>query len=245
MTNLGETSHSNNRNNNTNDLVHIRLPNISSEIFQIILEYIYGGILPLNMNDTSDFLKVLVAADNLHLQDLVDYLQKYLVENKSEWIEQHFGFFSLTSREFSQKIRPYHKLLDQQLYEELLNSYLDPVKGNEEILGGYNPLKWESTNSYGKTEDSFIFSFKNRNIKDAILSNVIDATRALDYSTLCGPQFGPDLTVNSSSFFNINECANFNFSVIYCKRNYYEKRIRDNENDFSIEDYEVFKIIRR
>ncbi|POG81348.1 hypothetical protein GLOIN_2v1510010, partial [Rhizophagus irregularis DAOM 181602=DAOM 197198] len=28
---------SNNRNNNTNDLVHIRLPNISSEIFQIIL----------------------------------------------------------------------------------------------------------------------------------------------------------------------------------------------------------------
>ncbi|PKY20089.1 hypothetical protein RhiirB3_433306, partial [Rhizophagus irregularis] len=248
-------------------------------------------------------------------------------------------FFSLTSREFSQKIRPYHKLLDQQLYEELLNSYLDPgsvlndnilrprkfkikeikfddsqiidsqiidsniistvskwvdkmainddnykkpylpykfelllrgsrdgftpkkfhelcdnkdntvtfikVKGNEEILGGYNPLEWESINSYGKTEDSFIFSFKNRNIKDAILSNVIDATRALDYSTLCGPQFGPDLTVNSSSFFNINECANFNFCVSYCKRNYYEKRIRDNENDFSIEDYEVFKIIRR
>ncbi|POG62908.1 hypothetical protein GLOIN_2v1691501, partial [Rhizophagus irregularis DAOM 181602=DAOM 197198] len=28
---------SNNRNNNTNNLVHIRLPNMSSEIFQIIL----------------------------------------------------------------------------------------------------------------------------------------------------------------------------------------------------------------
>ena len=39
--------------------------------------------------DTSDFFKVLAAADKLHLQD---YLQKYLIENNSEWIEQHFEF---------------------------------------------------------------------------------------------------------------------------------------------------------
>ncbi|GBC11713.2 BTB/POZ protein [Rhizophagus irregularis DAOM 181602=DAOM 197198] len=66
---------SNNRSSNTNDLVHIRLPNISPEIFQIILRYIYGGILSLNEQDTSDILKILAAADELCLQELIDYLQ--------------------------------------------------------------------------------------------------------------------------------------------------------------------------
>src|SRR5947208_13230896 len=35
-------------------------------------------------------------------------------------------FFSLSSKEFSDKVRPYQKLLNRQLYEDLLNSYLDP-----------------------------------------------------------------------------------------------------------------------
>ena len=35
-------------------------------------------------------------------------------------------FFCLSSKEFSQKVRPYQKLLNQQLYDDLLNSYLDP-----------------------------------------------------------------------------------------------------------------------
>ncbi|GES74404.1 BTB/POZ protein [Rhizophagus clarus] len=30
------------------------------------------------------------AADELLLQEVVDYLQKYLIEHKSEWMEQHF-----------------------------------------------------------------------------------------------------------------------------------------------------------
>ena len=55
-----------------------------------IIRYIYGGILLLNEQDTSEFLKVLVAADVLCLQELIDYLQKYLIESKSEWMEEHF-----------------------------------------------------------------------------------------------------------------------------------------------------------
>ncbi|EXX78989.1 hypothetical protein RirG_009910 [Rhizophagus irregularis DAOM 197198w] len=427
---------SNNRNNNTNNLVHIRLPNMSSEIFQIILEYIYGGILSLNMRDASDFLNVLAAADNLNLQELVDYLQKYLIRNKPELIEQNFGFtqqissqsnnllelqefctnlmaqspekifnsfdftsltetslislikrddlqmneievwehvlkwglaqnpnlipdpsiwsdddfkmmkdilqhclpsirfFSLSSIEFSQKVRPYRKLLDKQLYEELLNSYLEPgsvsrynvlrprkiknneikiddsqiidskivdaniistvskwvnkvvindnnyeelylpykfelllrgsrdeftpkkfhelcdgkantvtfikVKENEEILGGYNPLKWETTGRWGKTNDSFIFSFKNKNINDAILSNVRYASYALDYSTSCGPKFGSDLNI-----FTISNNPSAAFDTTYCNKVRYERSIRDSIANFSIEDYEVFQIIRR
>ncbi len=51
----------------------------------------------MNGQDASDILKVLVAADRLILQELVDYLQTYLIENKSEWMEQHFGLIYRTS----------------------------------------------------------------------------------------------------------------------------------------------------
>src|SRR5581483_5718676 len=35
-------------------------------------------------------MEVLAAADQFHLQELVEYLQEYLLEDKSEWLEQHF-----------------------------------------------------------------------------------------------------------------------------------------------------------
>ncbi|UZO09112.1 uncharacterized protein OCT59_029349 [Rhizophagus irregularis] len=86
-----------NKKNNDNILTHIRLPKISPEIFQIILTYIYGGILSLNEQNVSENLKLLATADQLQLQELIDYLQKYLIENKSVWIKQHFELTHRTS----------------------------------------------------------------------------------------------------------------------------------------------------
>uniref|UniRef100_U9TLX7 BTB domain-containing protein n=1 Tax=Rhizophagus irregularis (strain DAOM 181602 / DAOM 197198 / MUCL 43194) TaxID=747089 RepID=U9TLX7_RHIID len=226
-----------NKKNKDNVLVHTKLPNIIPKTFQVILKYIYGGILSLNDQDTSDILKVLIAANELFLQELVDYLQNYLIKNKSEWMEQHFElthqtsfqsnnllelqqfctnlmvnspeklfksfdftslsenslvqlikrddlqmkeievwehvlkwglaknptiisdpvtwtdndfktmentiqhclpsirFFSLSSKEFLNKVRPYKKLLKHQIYEDLVNSYMDPDSNpNENIL---------------------------------------------------------------------------------------------------------------
>ncbi|RGB27271.1 hypothetical protein C1646_819872 [Rhizophagus diaphanus] len=235
-------------------------------------------------------------------------------------------FFSLSSKEFLQKVRPYKKILKGQLYEDLLNSHLDPdseptnnislprnikndeiidskivnnlniistisrridkignnnkfdhlrelylpykfqlllrgsrdgftpnkfhklcnglhntvtfikVKETEEILGGYNPIKWEPS-CLGKTKDSFIFSFKNNLIKDVIISNVVDTNFALSFYTTHGPYFGNDIIIFSS-----NGGTNYNFSC--CRKNYYEKKIRDSEDQFSIEDYEVFQITK-
>ncbi|GES93505.1 hypothetical protein GLOIN_2v1881255 [Rhizophagus clarus] len=460
-----------NKKNNDNSLVHIKLSKISSEIFQIILEYIYGGIISLNDQDILDIINILIAADVLHLQELVDHLQTYLIENKPEQIEQHFefiqqissqsinllelqefcislmakfpdkilksfnftslsetslislikrddlqmkevevwdrvlkwglaqnptlisdpgtwsdndfvimrnilqqclpliNFFNLSSKEFSQKVRPYRKLLSDQLYEDLLNFYLDPeivstleilrprktalfsngtliidsrivdsssrdgftpkkfhelcddkpntvtfikIKGTKEILGGYNPIIWKSfvdksrltlnspddfggyhtrksfsvksrsknssgnfggyrksfngwnqlmlsnpynlmssvnknssdnrnsSDNWGKTEDSFIFSFKDNNIKDAIISNVKNTNRALKYDPCRGPQFGVDIVCVTSDLSTSKD-----YNHIYCKKSYYEKAIRNTADKFSMEDYEVFQIIKR
>ncbi|GBC04828.1 hypothetical protein RclHR1_00590014 [Rhizophagus clarus] len=415
--------------NKDNVLVHIKLSNILPEIFQVILKYIYGGILSLIEQDASDIIKVLAAADKLCLQELIDYLQQYLIENKSEWMEQHFEltyqtsfqsnnllrlqqfctdlmanspekifksfdftslsensliqliksddlqmkeievwdyvlkwglaknqtlisdpetwtdndfksmentlqhclpsirFFSLSSKEFLNKVRPYKKLLNHQLYEDLVKSYMDPdsepnknislprsikfdgiidsqivnlnivsaisrwidkvdinskfvhfrelylpykfqlllrgsrdgftpkkfhelcdnkestvtfikIKGTEEIIGGYNPTIWLSSGSWGKTKGSFIFSFKNKNdFKDAIISNVIDTNCALDCSPSCGPKFGSDIIVCSS-------VASMNYNYNLSRKYYYEKNVRDTEDKFSIDNFEVFQIIR-
>ncbi|EXX62199.1 uncharacterized protein OCT59_029212 [Rhizophagus irregularis] len=426
-------SNKKNKKNNDGTLVHIKFPNISPEIFQIILKYIYGGIITLNEKEPLEILRVLVAADQLYLQEIVDYLQEYLINNDYEWMEQHFGlvyqtsfqsnsllelqnfctncmakspqkifesfdftslsektlislikrddlqmkeieiweqvlkwslvknptllpdpttwsdddfkmmentlqhclplirFFSLSSEDFFHKVRPYKKLLRNQLYEELLKSYLDSnsvpndnislpryrningiidskivniniaslisrwidkidieskfaytrelylpykfklllrgsrdgftpekfhetcdnilstvtfikIKETEEIIGGYNPLKWDTSDEdkWGETKDSFIFSFKNEdNFKESILSRVIDASHALFYHNRFGPTFGDD----DIDIFVCEDDKEYDHCS--CTQLSYEKRIRDTDDNFSIEDYEVFQIITK
>jgi hypothetical protein len=388
--------------------------------------------------ETSDILKILVAADELLLQELISYLQNYLIVNKSEWMEQHFElihrtsfqsnnlselqqyclniiadlpeklfnsidftsipekllvslikrdnlqmreveiwerilqwglaqnptfiadsdtwtdddfkimentlknciplirFYSLSSKDFLHKVSPYKKLLNRQLYKDLLNSYMDPghessydnislprniktanviidskivnlnivsiisrwidkldnnskftylrelylpyefklllrgsrdgftpkkfhklcdnknntvtfikIKGTEEIVGGYNPLMWNSNDAVDwiQTQYSFIFSFKSRsNFKSAILSNVVNIDKAICYNSHRGPFFG-DLRI--SSYSGPYSSPGSDFNVIYCSKKYYEKSIRDIDGKFSIEDYEVFQIIKK
>ncbi|GBC11516.2 BTB/POZ protein [Rhizophagus irregularis DAOM 181602=DAOM 197198] len=159
-----------NRNKPENILAHIELSNISPEVFQIILKYIYGGILSLNDQDTSEIFNTLLAASELLFQEIVDYLQKYFIESKSEWMEQHF------------------ELID--------------------------------------------------NIKDSIISNIENTEYAFYNGSYVGPYFGKDLIIYSSS-------SDFeDYSHRYCRKNYYEKIIRDTEDLFSIEDYEVFQITK-
>ncbi|EXX64781.1 hypothetical protein GLOIN_2v1779084 [Rhizophagus irregularis DAOM 181602=DAOM 197198] len=416
------------RNNNNDIIAHIKLPNVSPEIFQIILK----GTILLNEQEPSEILKVLIAADELLLQELVDYLQGYLIKKKSGWMEQYFEliyqtgfqsnsllalqqyctnfmakfpekifksldftslseksllslikrddlqmkeieiwehvlkwgleknptlfpdpttwsdndfeimentlqhylplirFFSLSSDEFIQKVHPYKKLLNHQLYEELLNSYLNSssepndnillpryrnidviidsrivnlnivslisrwidkkdteskyayarelylpyifklllrgsqdgftpkkfhelcddklctvtfikIKGTEEIIGGYNPSIWKSSDEYGKTKDSFIFSFKNKdNFKDPILSYIKDTNRALYYHKRFGPTFDSDLLLCVGEKDGLKE-----YNVFGCKQRSYEKNIRDEEGIFTIEDYEIFQMIKK
>ncbi|RHZ70831.1 hypothetical protein Glove_266g36 [Diversispora epigaea] len=55
------------------------------------------------------------------------------------------------------------------------------VKGTDGIIGGYNPLTWDK-NTDGKlmeTKDSFIFSLKNGDIPNSILSRVINPQYAI------------------------------------------------------------------
>jgi hypothetical protein len=245
-------------------------------------------------------------------------------------------FFSLSSDELVQNIRPYKKLLNKQLYEELINSYLDSnskpndnillprhrnidgiidskivnlniialisrwidkidykskfsytrelylpykfelllrgsrdgftpkkfhelcddkpctlalikVKGTDEIIGGYNPTVWKPSVGYGKTKDSFIFSFKSKdNFKDSILSYVKDYNKALYYSSNYGPTFNYDIDIYVECEDDEDEVDDKkNYDVIQCIQQSYEKKIRDTRDIFLIDDYKVFQILER
>ncbi|PKK66717.1 BTB-domain-containing protein [Rhizophagus irregularis] len=402
---------STNKKNNDGTLVHIKLPNILPEIFQIILRYIYSGRISLEEYDTSDIIKILIAGSELGLQELITYIQSFLIKTKANWMEQNFNliyqtcfendsflelqnfctnltseepdkifkslnfasipekllitiiqsdnlqmeeiqvwnhvlkwglaqnpelssdpanfskedfntlknslhncipfirFYNLTSDEFSKEILPYKKVLPKELYKDLLKYFLDSnnqsikqskprmakknnidsriittqhaeliskwidrlkitdeietaykfqllfrgsrdgftakkfheicdyqsntitivkVKDSTEILGGYNPIEWNSDCCYRATKDSFIFSFRNRDdIESYILSRVKDEQRAIFNSSGFGPSFDYGLIL-------INDSG-------LCGKNYYENQIRETEDGFYVEEYEHMK----
>ncbi|POG73446.1 BTB/POZ protein, partial [Rhizophagus irregularis DAOM 181602=DAOM 197198] len=90
---------SSSKKNDDETLVQIRLPNILPEIFQIILRYIYGGKISLEDYDTLDIVKILIAASELNLHELITYLQSFLIKNKVNWMGQNFNLVYQTSFE--------------------------------------------------------------------------------------------------------------------------------------------------
>uniref|UniRef100_U9UMU9 Kelch-like protein 17 n=1 Tax=Rhizophagus irregularis (strain DAOM 181602 / DAOM 197198 / MUCL 43194) TaxID=747089 RepID=U9UMU9_RHIID len=115
------------------------------------------------------------------------------------------------------------------------------VKDSNEILGGYNPTEWKSDYNYGITKDSFIFSFKDDdNIDDYILSRVKDEGHAIYNDDIYGPSFGyEDLIIFGWYYCETSFKKN---DLSYCRKKSYEKQIRETEDKFSIEEYEVFQI---
>ncbi|CAB4412186.1 unnamed protein product [Rhizophagus irregularis] len=92
------------------------------------------------------------------------------------------------------------------------------IKGTEEIIGGYNPVIWESSVIWGETKDSFIFSFKNKNnFKDAILSYIKISGHAIANHPEVGPKFGHDIIIGAQMHLQIMMSLNVR-SIIMKKR---------------------------
>ncbi|EXX52176.1 uncharacterized protein OCT59_000903 [Rhizophagus irregularis] len=405
-----------NKNKNDGILTHIKLPNILPETFQMILRYIYGGRLSLEEYDTSHIIKILIAASELSLQELITHLQSFLIENKKNWMEQNFNliyktsfendflklqnfctelisyepekifnsidfisltekslisiiqndnfqmnviqvwehvlkwgiaknpglpsdpsnyskdefitlrgtlqqlipfikFFNLNHKEFLNKVYPYKKILPKDLRENLIKNFIDQpnnkleskiitkeinpksidsriitnqhaeliskwidkleitdnmknsyefklilrgsrdgflsskfheicdnqshtisiikVKDSNEILGGYNPIKWKSDGSFGTTKDSFIFSFKNKeSIENYILSRV--KNDEYKYATSNRINHGP-------SFYN--DLFLYDPYCGFATPSGYEKPI-NKVGFFYVEEYEIFQIMK-
>jgi hypothetical protein len=65
----------------------------------LFLRYIYCGKLSLKECDTLDIIKILIAASELSLHELIPHLQFFLIENKVDWMIQNFSLIYQTSFE--------------------------------------------------------------------------------------------------------------------------------------------------
>ncbi|CAG8502161.1 15138_t:CDS:2 [Racocetra fulgida] len=109
------------------------------------------------------------------------------------------------------------------------------VEKTGEILGGYNPLKWERIigRKYKETDASFIFSLKINEQSSSKLSRV----KNKDVAICCMEDFRPSFGYLDLYMSNKNE------KVWGCSKANYEKEIKIG-GEFLIEDYEVFQYSR-
>ncbi|CAJ0889933.1 13791_t:CDS:2 [Entrophospora sp. SA101] len=188
-------------------------PNISPEIFEIILRTI------------TEILEILSAGDELLLNDLLDYIQDYLVDTKADWLPNYIleiyrktldhqscskpiygintprGNSTLIGHKEMLRIAsssasnipattnemPYKfKLLvrgtrdgfDSKTFHQKCDNQgptfvIMKISSTNEVIGGYNPIKWQTGSGHLETRDSFLFTFGNRDrIEDAKVSRV-------------------------------------------------------------------------
>ncbi|GBC18020.2 BTB/POZ protein [Rhizophagus irregularis DAOM 181602=DAOM 197198] len=196
-------------------------------VFQIILRYIYGGRLSLKEYDTLDIIKILVAANELKL-----------ISKEPEKIFNSIDFNSISEKCLITLIKQDDIQLDDiQIWEHVLKW----VKDSDEILGGYNPTIWDSFFGYYSAtediEDCFIFSFKSNDSTD-IANNILSRVTVKKYAIYNDSNFGPSfngLILFGSNYYDESYCRNSS-----C----YEKPIRETEEEFSVEEYEVFQIMK-
>ncbi|GBB83320.1 hypothetical protein RclHR1_10050003 [Rhizophagus clarus] len=73
-----------------NNIFNFVKPNISPSVFEIIIKYMYTGILDFREKTDTDILGLLVASDELLTQELITFVQNYLIENHAEWLRNNF-----------------------------------------------------------------------------------------------------------------------------------------------------------
>src|SRR5581483_2473517 len=94
------------------------------------------------------------------------------------------------------------------------------IQNSEKIVGGYNPLFWDLSNNWKSTNDSFIFSFTDRN---NLQSANVGYCKNNQLAVLCNSSYGP--IFGQADF----RCEN-NGTIWYSYPNYSYPKVDDIQN---------------
>ncbi|CAG8714628.1 15496_t:CDS:2 [Acaulospora morrowiae] len=117
------------------------------------------------------------------------------------------------------------------------------VKGSSEIIGGYNPYSWRHDRcvDFWRPESrTFIFSFPDGEPSEKAIFSKINPEhqeRAMYIRKDGGPEFG-DMDLYMSDQFNLN-------TGVRCRQRHYLEKIRESEESFAVDEYEMFQVKRR
>jgi hypothetical protein len=139
-------------------------PNIKPNIFRIILKYIYTGTINLeSVIVENNLIELLIAADEISLDELIDYIQNHIITLDQEWfkrneiklyntLSRYQGVFNILYEHFEELIsdNPDKFLNNFNLFSELENdALLSLIKSDnfkmDEIEIWNNLIKWAIT----------------------------------------------------------------------------------------------------
>ncbi|CAI2162777.1 13432_t:CDS:2 [Funneliformis geosporum] len=142
-------------------------PSISPLVFEIILKYIYTGLLTVD-NNTS-LVDIIIAADDFGLPKLFQQLETHLLHSASAWnfpkdlltIRQHDRFPNLS--EFALKsVSKFKNLIPDKFDDDIINYFLNPTPNHS-----FDALPLRTS--------AYVFNSKILNPRDAVvIANWID-----------------------------------------------------------------------
>ncbi|CAB4385508.1 unnamed protein product [Rhizophagus irregularis] len=143
----------------------LRKQNISPHLFDIILRFLYCGNIELKNLQGPDVLNLLIAVDELNIHSLITYIQEYLIEHQTEFLDQNPTGATI---------------------------WIAKIKDSTKLIGGYNPLDWNG-DGWKNTSDSFLFSFADwKNISnDTTKLSYINSGK--HYAIYCNNNYGPQM----------------------------------------------------
>jgi hypothetical protein len=117
------------------------------------------------------------------------------------------------------------------------------ASNSDQILGGYNPLSWDSTNNWCSTSDSFIFSFSSStNFETAIVGHI---NAHCEYAIYCFHNYGPAFGGGHDLYLDNDNSWRSNNPYSYPELDMPKGNKMGSYNTFSAEDYEVFQVIKK
>ncbi|RHZ72292.1 hypothetical protein Glove_243g50 [Diversispora epigaea] len=134
-------------NDDNNNIKTITKPNISAQIFEIILKYIYGGIIDTENIDTKTMFELMVATNEFGFEELSAKLESYLIEFKSSWLRIHFSFI-------------YHSI-----FKKNNNNFKDLEKFCNDIITKYPNLIFESAEFTSLQETALLSILKRDDLQ--------------------------------------------------------------------------------
>ncbi|RIA86155.1 hypothetical protein C1645_829684 [Glomus cerebriforme] len=175
-----KSAFSNNWVTKKNNMIMFNKPNITPKVFEMILKYIYTGELDLTNQLCEDILELLIASDELFLEELVENLQEYLIEKQQNWVQQNF-YLILNQLTNFKKLQDYclesicdnpqtyitlrkFLTLDKDILYNILKR--DDLQIKEVVTWDYL-IKWgiEQTSGLESENDDNGYKWKNENYK--------------------------------------------------------------------------------
>ncbi|KAG9287970.1 hypothetical protein G9A89_017565 [Geosiphon pyriformis] len=103
-------------------------PSIAAKIFEIILGYMYTGVVNLNKKKGMTVLQILIAADEFELLELIDHCQDYLIEKESKWLQEN----AVKTMEIVSRHEPFGKLKEH--YSQMVEDNPDFIFKSNDFL---------------------------------------------------------------------------------------------------------------